>query len=259
MKISIIGFSGFLGSELIKYLKKDKKIKLVKINSRDFSYSKINYFLLKKIFQSEVIINCAASLNPKNKNDIFINKHFPALLCSYNKFFRKRIIHISTVNVLIKDRMDLYSLSKRYGEDKILNNKNITILRLPFLFKKIHGFYLPLGNIKFFFQYLNINFLPFYPMIYPGHIYKPIEINNVLIFIKKIIFTKKIKKIYNIQGSKKKSLFDIFNEVALQLNKKTIKLNLILLNNYLPLFIKNFFKRKNSFLQQLVIIKNFNS
>ena len=128
MKISIIGFSGFLGSELIKYLKKDKKIKLVKINSRDFSYSKINYFLLKKIFQSEVIINCAASLNPKNKNDIFINKHFPALLCSYNKFFRKRIIHISTVNVLIKDRMDLYSLSKRYGEDKILNNPEIDFI-----------------------------------------------------------------------------------------------------------------------------------
>jgi len=259
MKVSIIGFSGFLGSELVKYLKKDKKIELVKINSREFSIRKINYFLLKKIFQSDIIINCAASLNPKNKNDIFINKNFPAMLCSYNNFFKKRIIQISTVNVSIRDRMDLYSLSKRDGEYKILKNENITIIRIPFLFKKKQGFYLPLGNIKIFFKYLNISFLPFYPMIYPGHIYKPIEINKVLFFIKNIIFLKKIKKIYNIQGPNTQSLYDIFNKVALQFNKKTIKININFLNNCLPLFIKNFFKKKNNFLQQLVVIKNYNS
>ena len=258
MKISIIGFSGFLGSELVEYFKKDKKIQLVKINSREFSSRNINYFLLKKIFQSDIIINCAASLYPKNKNDIFINKHFPALLCSYNKFFQKRIIHVSTINVLIRDRIDLYSLSKKEGEYKIIKNKNITILRLPFLFKKKNGNYLPLGNVKFFFKYLNIKFFPYYPMIYPGHIYKPIEITKVLIFIKNIIVKKKFKKIYNIQGSYKQNLYDIFNEVALQLNKKTIKINLRFLNNFLPVFIKNFFK-KNNFFQQLIAVKNYNS
>ena len=258
MKISIIGFSGFLGSELIKYLGSDKRIQLIKVNSRDLSSTRANYSLIKKIFQSEVVINCAASLNPKSKSDIFINSHLPELLCRYNKSFKKRIIHIITMNVLIKDRMDSYSLSKKNGEKKIFNEENITILRLPFLFKKRQGRYLPLGNIKFFFKYLNINFLLFYPMIYPGHFYKPIEINKVLIFIKNIIFSKINKKIYNLQGTNKKSLYDIFSEVALQLNKKTIKINLTFFNNYYPYFIKKFLRKKNGFLQQLVMIKNFN-
>ena len=258
MKISIIGYSGFLGSELIKYLGSDKRIQIFKVNSRILSSTRTDYSLIKKIFQSDLVINCAASLSPKNKSDIFINSHFPELLCSYNKIFKKRIIHISTINVLIKDRMDLYSISKKNGEKKILNKENVTILRLPLLFKKEEGHYLPLGNIKFFFKYLNMNFLPFYPMIYPGHFYKPIEIIKVLIFIKNIIFLKKNKKIYNLQGSDIKSLFDIFNEVALQQDKKAIKINLISFNNYLPFFIKKFLKKKNGFLQQLVIIKNFN-
>jgi dTDP-4-dehydrorhamnose reductase len=259
MKISLIGYSGFLGRELIKYFKYNKKIKIIKINARLFKFEKKRNTLLEKIFSSDVIINCAASLKPKNENDLFINANFPKLLCDYNKKTKKRILHISTINVLVKDRLDRYSLSKKEAEKKIIKEKNVVIIRLPLLFKKddVNFAYKAVGNIKFFFEYLNINFLPFYPMICPGHIYKPLELKKVLFFIKKTIFLKKTKKIYNLQGRVKKSLFDIFNEIAQQLNKKVCPVNFRIFNEYSPEFIIKFFKKRNSFLQQLVIIKNY--
>ena len=74
MVIIILGSSGFIGSNLYKHLKKNHNVKTInrKIN---FSSSKreLETFFFNKFKKSDYIINCCASLKPKNKNDYFVN------------------------------------------------------------------------------------------------------------------------------------------------------------------------------------------
>ena len=111
-KISIIGYTGFIGTYLCKFFNKEKFI-VKKINLRNRKVSKLPNNFLEKILQSDVIVNAAASLNPKTKDDYYLNELFPNDLSRFNKKYKKKIIHLSTINVLIKDRLDKYSLSKK--------------------------------------------------------------------------------------------------------------------------------------------------
>ena len=114
MKISIIGSSGFVGGYLKEKFKKNFNVKL--INIRKMNIRNLEEADIKKIFSSSVIINCAASLNPKNDNDLFLNEEFLNQLSKLNIKLKRVIIHLSSINVLIKDRLDKYSISKKNSE-----------------------------------------------------------------------------------------------------------------------------------------------
>jgi len=258
MKICIIGYSGFLGSYILKKL--SKKFFIIKINLREMPEFDDKNFknFLNKFNKSNIIINCAAVLKPRSKRDFFINQDFPKTLSLHMKKRKKKFlfIHMSTINVLIKDRKDPYTISKRIAEKKLLNT-NTTILRLPLLIKEKNGFIQKGGNLSILFNYLNLNFLPFYPMIFPGHTFKPVTLDNIIKLINKIIFKKnKIKKLYNISGKNKKTLWDLFKEIAKYENKKIVKLNLNKFIQFLPNFFKESLKKSPNFLQQLLTIDN---
>ena len=260
MKICITGYSGFLGKHLSNYLA--KKFNVVKVNLRKLPQKDTKDFnkFLKQITKSKIIINCAANLNPKNENDFFINESFPKLLQSHIEKSKSKalLIHISSINVLLKDRSDHYTISKRKVEKKLLSKK-IVILRLPFLYKKTNGVIKKGGSLKIFFKYLDTKFLPVYPMIYPGHIHRPVEISKLSIFIFNLIKKKNIhkQKIYNIVGKDKISLWDLFSDIAFLKKKKIYKLNTKFIRKILPNFILNYF-RKSLNLQMLLSIDNSN-
>ena len=106
-KISIIGYTGFIGTYLCRFFNKEKFI-VKKINLRQEKISKLPISFFDKILQSDIIVNAAASLNPKSKDDFYLNELFPKDLSKINKKHKKKIIHLSTINVLIKDRLDKY-------------------------------------------------------------------------------------------------------------------------------------------------------
>ena len=136
MLITILGSSGFIGSNFNKILK--KKYKIIKLDLRKFDYllneKKLIEFLFYNLNKSDYVINCCASLKPKTKADFYINSKLPKIIQkTFNKMKKKPyLIHISTLNVLIKDRTDKYSISKKVGEIS-LNKKNTTIIRLPLI------------------------------------------------------------------------------------------------------------------------------
>ena len=216
MKICIIGYSGFLGSHFLKHF--SKKFKVLKINLRKLPDYKSKEFkkFLDKIVKSNIIINCAASLNPKTKRDFFINQDFPYILQNYikKKKIKTFLIHFSTINVLIKNRKDPYTISKKIAEKRLINTDTI-ILRLPLLFNEKNGIIKKEGNLVKIHDYLKFKFFPIYPMIYPGHLYQPLNVKKILIFTENIILKKKKSKmVYNIVGREKKYLWDFYNHIA---------------------------------------------
>ena len=121
MKIYLTGYTGFIGNSLYQTL--SSKYEIIRVNLRKVNFlnnDELNDFL--NIFNdSNIVINCAAKLKPQNKNDFFINEQFPNILSNHlqSKNKNSKIIHLSTINVLIEERKDLYTISKKKGEENL--------------------------------------------------------------------------------------------------------------------------------------------
>ena len=111
MIISIIGATGFIGKFLSDELSKDFDV--LNLSIRNENLADLRKEKIDQIFSSNFIINCASSLNPKTKNDFYLNEKFLGYLLSLNNKYKKKIIHLSSINTLIENRMDKYSISKK--------------------------------------------------------------------------------------------------------------------------------------------------
>jgi dTDP-4-dehydrorhamnose reductase len=250
MNIAIFGYSGFIGSHISKKLGKTNNIITLSARNINLSYSEEEIFKYfeEKLINVDVIINCCANTKPKNQNDIFINENLSKIIQNFiiKKKLNTHLYHLSSINVLIKERKDKYTLSKINAE-KNLDTKFTSIIRLPLIVNYNYG---KKGDIEIFYKYLNTKLLPIYPMIYPGNIFRPIEIEKLCIFFMSLVKSNKVSKVYNLMGIKKMSLWDIFNSIALSLNKKTFKINTLILRKILPHSIKNKIYEKSSFVGQ---------
>ena len=188
MKIFITGYSGFIGQYLAENLSNEYEI--IKINLRGFKElnDKKKKQLFEKLNDNDVILNCAASLRPSDESDLYINTHFPIFLCDMIKKIRLKVklIHLSSINTLQDKLKDKYTTSKKKS-DQILIKNNVLLIRLPLIIEKDEsGIIKPTGQISIFYKYLQIK-LPFYPMIYPGNLFNPVDIKDLFFFIKSLI------------------------------------------------------------------------
>ena len=254
MNIAIFGFSGFIGSHIVKTFGKSHNI--LKINVRNINYQssekEIFNYLENELIHPDVIINCCANTSPKSKNDIFINENLSKIIQNFviKKKLSVHFYHISSINVLIKDRMDKYTFSKINAEKNLINNFT-SIIRLPLIINFNNG---KKGDLEIFYKYLNLKLLPIFPMIYPGNVYRPIEIEKFCSFFLKLINNQEKTQIYNLMGKEKKTLWDLFQFIAKIYDRNTLKINTLLLNKILPDIIKKNFLKKNSFLGQFLSI-----
>ena len=254
MNIAIFGFSGFIGSHIVKTFSKNHNI--LEISARNINYQlpekDIFDYLENKLNHADIIINCCANTNPKNKNDIFINENLSKIIQNFiiKKKLNTHFYHISSINVLIKDRMDKYTFSKINAEKNLINNFT-SIIRLPLITNLNNG---KKGDLEIFYKYISLKILPIFPMIYPGNVYRPIEIEKFCLFFLGLVNNKNKPKIYNLMGKEKKTLWDLFKFIAMTHKKKTLKINTLILNKILPNNIKNSFFRRNSFLGQFLSV-----
>jgi len=254
MKVILTGYSGFLGSHLYKILSK-KKYQIIKINLK--TKKKLNkrflINLLSRYKKTSILVNCAASLKPKTANDLFVNCYLPEILEDFSHKNKIKFIHLSTLNTLVKERLDPYSISKKIGEEKISVTKS-SIVRLPLIYKKKNNLFLDQGELKIFFTYINLIRIPFYPFIYPGSIYKPIDVERACMSIHSL-FKKKNNQIINLQGKKKFSTFKLFELICAQNNKACFKIHTAWVRKIVPTKFQSCFYKYNSF-QQILSIDN---
>ena len=221
----ITGFSGYLGSELIK-LFEEKKIKFIKFkiprptktdrNLKSFYSRHINEFLILNR-HIDTVINCAASLKPKNHKEYYFNSCFPIL---FQEALFKLNEHSAFINVsstrIFKNSMDTYSLSKKESE-KIMFSKGKVILIYPdIILDKTKGAYNDLENIL-------SNKIPFVPVFNPGNYFYPINCSSLAEKILMISLDKiENKKKIIICGNKKISFYEIVDEINNKNKKKII-------------------------------------
>ena len=250
MNIALTGSGGFLGRNILNELKRNKLITNIYKLSNDLD---IKFFLddlnLKNF---DYVVNCAASLNPKSDFEKKLNVLLPKKIQETLKNNKKKtkLIQISSMNVINDNLRDNYTNSKRKAE-KILTMENLIIIRPNLIISNDTE-----TAQKNFNRYIEKR-LPFYPMIYPGNIYRPVDINKISKYIVFIITNKtRIKQTYNILGKSELTTWDLFNKICQKYNKYPIKINITFLNYILPNMIKKIFY-KHRFLQQFLKIERF--
>lgn len=255
MKVSITGYSGYIGNFLKRNLGKKFHIKNINLRKLPELGSKKYDFFVNNLISTDVIINCAGNLNPKTERDFFINQEFPFILQEKIKNLKRKpiLIHLSTINTIIDGFKDDYTKSKKEAERK-LNKNEVVILRLPLIYtikkEKIQNE----GQMKYIHNYLNYKLIPIYPMFFKGNTYQPVEVKNLYQFILKIIKTGERKNLYNLVGKNKKTLWDLFNSVAENKNKKILKIKIGFFKKVLPNFLKKYLMKKKNIFQQILEI-----
>jgi len=240
--ISIFGCSGFIGSELIGQLAKNRdEIRVFTRNKLKANHLKVfpNVKLitysddsnLNELMEgSDVLINLIGILHETKKNQ-FMDIHerlTKKILKSAKKVNVTRLIHVSALKCNTPGKSK-YLYSKFYGEKAvttIFKNKAWTILR-PSI---VYG-----SNDKFINLFIKlIKFLPVFFLISPKAKFQPIDVDDFVDIMIKVIDSKKsYQKVLNIAGPKIFTFLEIINEIKTSLKKKNI---IIPLNTKLTVF-----------------------
>lgn len=250
-KIYIFGYSGYIGSYLLKYLDNENYqtigIKIPRPDTKNL-YEYYCGFIIRFLAENEnifCIINCAGSINCQTKEDFFFNSKFDVIFQNILKT-KKNVIKYLSFNSTktFSNSLDNYALSKKELDKNLGNESFFYSLYIDLVFdnKSPHfkTIYDKLKNIK-------IKYLPIFKT---GKIFFPINLELLSKSIMEIIINDyKIKK-FIIIGDKKTTFYDLITHVnsVTKINKKILAIPSKLINLF-PLFIKKILLRSKS-LQQ---------
>ena len=220
MKIAITGSGGLLGNSILQAAKaKGATVYKIHFPASDeciFFDSVVSN--LVSIDSCDYVINCAASKSPKQPFDFYLNSKVPRIIESYiiDHNLSCKLIHISSINVLIDSLRDKYTKSKKIGEESLVASSTIIVrpgliwapdldpllLRISTFFRKS---YMP----KF--------------MLKPGNLYNPVHpqvlANFIIDYLERGFFTTRA---INVMGENQFSLWDLMEDVAQKNNSKLI-------------------------------------
>ena len=250
-KIYIFGYSGYIGSYLLKYLDNENYqtigIKIPRPDTKNL-YEYYCGFIIKFLAENEnifCIINCAGSINCQTKEDFFFNSKFDVIFQNILKT-KKNVIKYLSFNSTktFSNSLDNYAISKKELDKNLGNESFFYSLYIDLVFdnKSPHfkNIYDKLKNIK----------IKYLPVFKPGKIFFPINLELLSKSIMEIIINDyKIKK-FIIIGDKKTTFYDLITHVnsVTKINKKILAIPSKLINLF-PLFIKKILLKSKS-LQQ---------
>jgi len=229
--ISIFGSSGFIGTELIGQLaKKKNEIRVFTRNKIKANHLKVlpnvkivhysdNSNLQELLKGTDVLINLIGILHELKKNQ-FLNVH-EGLTREIVKCAKKvnitRLVHISALKCDTPGESK-YLFSKLRGEKAVTSlfkNKDWTILRPSIVYGPNDNF------INLFIKM--IKFLPIFFLISPKAKFQPINVDDFVEIIIKVMDSKKsYKRILNIAGPKVFTFLEIIKLIKKTFKKKNI-------------------------------------
>jgi NADH dehydrogenase len=227
--ILITGSSGFIGTNLVRELSKENKLRCIvrkknqePINNVELFYADLlNKDLLEEAFQGvNTVIHLAALTEGKPKKILETNIQGTKNLIELSKKYNiKRFILLSSDNVILKNKGP-YASSKSIAEEIVINSElNHIILRPNWVYDYKGN--KDLKNIISLVKKTKI-----VPIIGNGE-YKlqPIHVKDLIFAIKQAL-TINENKIYHLGGSEEITFNELIDEISKYLNLKRKKLHL---------------------------------
>lgn len=226
MKIAITGSGGLLGSCILR-VAKGQGHQVVPIH---FSIADAGKPLdsvmtcLADIRDCDFIINCAGSKSPQQAFDFYLNAKVPKIIEDYiyHQKLSCKLIHISSINVVIDSLEDKYTRSKRQGEWS-LNRLSTTIIRPGLLWSpnkdpllmRVSAYFGHPFILKFMFK--------------PGNTYSPINPTTLANFIvNELTELGAPPRVINVLGDRKYTLWALMKQLAKKSNSRLIPIPTIL-------------------------------
>ena len=268
-EIILIGENGLLARAFKESLTSQNiPFSVIKITRKNNIKNKKELYKILKNYLNDrpsyTLINCLASLKPKNKSDFYINENLPKDLIMYPTGSEIFLIHFSTNNIFSNQIKDNYTIQKKKGEENIqkIRNSKFNLIRLPFLLPKNN---FDKNNLpKQFKLLMSLIDLPLISFVPPSrNIYRPINVQKVVdLTLSKISKKNKKSETININGPKEMNLLEISRFILSknQKRKKNIFFKIPFPWKILDFFLSKFpyllnlFER-NTILQQLLPIK----
>lgn len=212
MKIAITGSGGLFGGSLLNQAiaagHQVVPISFAHIKSEPFSES--IHKSLTVLQDCDILIHCAASKNPKSPFEQYLNIQVPHLIEQYitSQQLACHLIHISSMNVVINELQDNYTLTKRHAES-LLDPKKTSIIRPGLIWSPLHD-----PNIKKITAYLKKSYLP-HLIFKPGNWYSPVDPDSLAQFLLAKLGDLLIHpQTLHILGTQKYSLWELVNRLA---------------------------------------------
>ena len=239
-KIFIFGYTGYIGSYLLQYLKDENfethGIKISRPKNGDL-YEYYKDFINKFLSENDdgfCIINSAGSISCLTNEDYFFNAKFDVI---FQKILKEKKINIKYLSFnstkVFTNGLDNYTLSKRDLSKNFINYDMCYSLYIDLVFDDDSPHF---KTIQDKIKSIKINLLPVFN---PGKNFYPINLNSLADTIKQIINNNYEIKKFIIIGDKKINFCDLFKHVnsVTNLNKKILYISSKLIN-YFPKFIK---------------------
>ena len=243
INIVVTGGNGFIGSNVINYLSKNKKLKIhsfyrdkLKKKIKNVNYTKLNLLKSFKFRKNiSILIHCASLTPPKTDPKICLKKNTAMdtkILKALDLSNIKKIIFLSSISVYKKRNMSVISedfhldKSNPYGLSKILMEEELYKLSLNKKLKNI--FILRLSGVlgigshsnfisELYNKFKSKKFKSFYVFNSNNYYNSIIHINDLNKIIHNLIFKNslnqlKIINIFSLNPIKWKTIFKIFKK-----------------------------------------------
>jgi len=207
MRIGVTGSNGFIGRTLLNSLRSNSldAVPIVLPKSPDvFDPSVLERALAMSSL--DVVVHLAAIRNPTNDYEFSVNAKLPALLEKIvaRRFPAARFIHISSINTVISERCDAYSVSKRRAENELKDSAAIIVRPgIIWSWKTGQG-----GDAERLRNYLSLP-LPFHPIPFPGQLYRPVIVEDFADRLAALIAEKDAPSVINVLGGMPVTIWEL--------------------------------------------------
>jgi len=232
MRVGVTGSSGFVGSALLNSLQASSQhpipIRLPK------SPDALDPIFLKKLLVDlslDAVVHLAVIRNPSNDYEFAVNAELPALLenAVAQQFPAARFLYIGSINSVLRERRDPYSLSKRQGEAAI-NNSAAIIIRPAILWSWQSNAGGDAHRIR---KYLE-RALPVHPVPFPGQLYRPVLVEMFADRLVRLLEETDPAGIIDVFGDTPVSVWELANYMRPYTGARLLPVPTSFLENILP-------------------------
>jgi nucleoside-diphosphate-sugar epimerase len=177
------------------------------------------------------LIHLAAVRYPSNEQELEVNARLPRLL--ENALTQAspgaRFIYLSSINVVLSERIDTYSIGKRQAEAALKNSAAI-IVRASILWSWGDG---AGGDAGRLYNYLNRP-LPFHPVPLPGQIYHPVMVEALANRLVELLHEQNPRSIINVFGDKTVTIWELAKLMSKRTGARVVPIPTAFLEKTLP-------------------------